>query len=125
MLWQYFGAPVGYIQQVVVRAAVLPLDTRHSLASDTLLKATLSTVFDVVEHVENFQLHNGWIFASLSENWSVCVIHMDGGSYFSHNRDASMSLAAKPQMSLTPIVKQTALKQTGQESGGELQCDFR
>ena len=42
-----------------MRATVLPLDMRHSVASDALLKATLSTVFDVVEHVENFQLHNG------------------------------------------------------------------
>jgi len=50
---------VGYIQQVVVRAAVLPLDTRLSAASDALLKVTLSTVFDVVEHIENFQWHNG------------------------------------------------------------------
>jgi len=58
-VWQYFGAPVGYIQQVVVRASVTPLDTHRSLSLDALLKATLSTVFDVVEHVENFQLHNG------------------------------------------------------------------
>lgn len=50
---------MGYIQQVVVRAAVSPSDTQHSLASDALLKATLSTVFDVVEYIENFQLHNG------------------------------------------------------------------
>jgi len=50
---------VGYIQQVVVRVAVLPLDVHHSLASDAVLKATLSTVFDVVEHVENYQWHNG------------------------------------------------------------------
>jgi len=61
MLWQYFGAPVGYIQQIVVRVAALPLEAHRLLSSDALLKATLSTVFDVVEHVENFQLHNGWI----------------------------------------------------------------
>jgi len=59
MLWQYFGAPVGYILQIVVRVAALPLERHRSLASDALLKATLATVFDVVEHVENFQLHNG------------------------------------------------------------------
>jgi len=53
---QYFGVPVGYIQQVVVRTAV---DTNHSVAPDALLKAALSTVFDVIEHVENYQLHNG------------------------------------------------------------------
>jgi len=59
VLWQYFGSPVGYIQQVVVRVAVLPLDTHLSLASEAVLKAALSTVFDVTEHIENFQLHNG------------------------------------------------------------------
>jgi len=58
MLLQYFGAPVGYIQQVVVRAGALPLDAHRSVASDAVAKATLSSVFDVIEHVENFQLHN-------------------------------------------------------------------
>ena len=50
---------MGYIQQVVVRAAVLPLDTHLPVASDAMLKATLSTVFDIVDHIENYQLHNG------------------------------------------------------------------
>jgi len=65
MSWQYFGSPVGYIQQVVVRVAMSPLDMHLPLASEAVLKATLSTVFDVVEHVENFQLHNGYLVYNL------------------------------------------------------------
>jgi len=66
---------VGYIQQVVVRAAVLPLDTRLSVASDALLKATLATVFDVIEDVENFQLHNGLVpSGEITHTASCCAI---------------------------------------------------
>ena len=56
---------MGYIQQVVVRAAVSPLDTHRTVSSEAILKTTLATVFDLVEHIENFQLHNGLINAGI------------------------------------------------------------
>ena len=41
-----------------MRAAMSPSDAHQSVASDVLHKDVLSTVFDIVEHIENFQLHN-------------------------------------------------------------------
>lgn len=53
----YFGSPVAYIQQIVVRAAIIPWDSSHLINSD-LLRSSLFTTFELLEHIDNYQLQN-------------------------------------------------------------------
>jgi hypothetical protein len=57
---QYFGPPVAYVQQIVVKAAIVPWQIEKLIPSDAY-RATLSTVFDLIEHVDNYQQRNGYI----------------------------------------------------------------
>lgn len=62
---QYFGAPVTYVQQIVVKSMVTPWDSTQLIPSDAF-RAALETVFDVVQHVDNIQVQDGSAFGFLS-----------------------------------------------------------
>lgn len=53
----YFGSPVAYIQQIVIKAAILPWNSSRLISAD-LLRASLSTVFELLDHINNYQLQN-------------------------------------------------------------------
>jgi len=57
-VFQYFGPPVAYIQQIVIKAAVHPWQADGLIPSDAY-RATLSTVFELLEHIDNYQQRNG------------------------------------------------------------------
>ena len=58
---QYMGAPVAYVQQVVVRAVVSPWSPRKLIQTDAF-RAPLAKAFDVLEQVNQFHYKDGWVW---------------------------------------------------------------
>ena len=55
---QYFGAPIAYVQQIVVKSVVSPWEPNRLIPADAF-RAPLSQVFDVVENINNFYYKEG------------------------------------------------------------------
>ncbi|KAJ8314345.1 hypothetical protein KUTeg_008906 [Tegillarca granosa] len=54
ILATYIGEPVGYVQQIIVKAAVSPWQHSRMIPSDAF-RVPLSKVFDVIQHIEHFK----------------------------------------------------------------------
>ena len=62
---QYFGAPVAYIQQIIVRTSITPWQSNKLIPSDSY-RSSLSTVFELLEHIDNYQQRNGLVFCLMN-----------------------------------------------------------
>ena len=57
---QFVGAPVGYVQQIVVKSTVTPWDSERLVQTDAF-RAPLATAFSLLEHISSFRFMRGWV----------------------------------------------------------------
>lgn len=55
---QYLGVPVGYIQQIIVKATVSPWKQEYMVPDDAF-RSPLLKVFEILEELEKFKLKDG------------------------------------------------------------------
>ena len=55
---QYVGPPVAYVMQFVVKTTVSPWKYKKMISTDAF-RGPLSKVFEIIQHINNFQLRNG------------------------------------------------------------------
>ena len=56
--FQYMGVPVGYIQQIIVKATVSPWKQEYMVPDDAF-RSPLLRVFEILEELEKFKFKDG------------------------------------------------------------------
>ena len=56
--FQYMGVPVGYMQQIIVKATVSPWKQEYMVPDDAF-RSPLLRVFEILEELEKFKFKDG------------------------------------------------------------------
>ena len=56
---QFSGSPVAFVQQIQVKSVVTPWPAKSMIQTDAF-RGPLSTVFGIVEKINNFKIRNGY-----------------------------------------------------------------